>query len=57
MHHIYPSLIFIAAPTISLVELTYPSSPILSIAVQHPAERAPGLDPAIVGDAYTPPFE
>jgi hypothetical protein len=40
---------------ISFVVLTYPSSPNRSKVAQHPAIKAPGLEPAIEGDAYTPP--
>ncbi len=51
----YSSNSLLAAPIISRVDLTYPDSPILTIAVQQPAINAPGRDPAIDGDAYTPP--
>jgi hypothetical protein len=40
----------------SFVDLTYPSSPNLRSVAQQPAINAPGRDPAIEGEAYTPPF-
>lgn len=40
---------------IDFVDVTYPDSPMYMRVAQQVATSAPGLEPAIVGLAYTPP--
>src|SRR5438067_10047462 len=50
-----PSLMAAAVSRMRRVASRYPSSPVATMAAQHAADSAPGLDPARVGEKYSPP--